>query len=300
MSKTYVVYNAHTMDGQASALAAYFRFKNDAIYLAFDYGKLSIFEYFTKGDIADHIYILGLHLTPQDLARISSYGKNVTYIDHMPVELSESSKTKITQFSIPERSTCVSAWSYFLPSDMVPETLLIIEDVVLHKNEISNSRFIYDGLRYKMLQCEEDAFLLNTQHFISPNLSELAVEGMQVGSFFQTTASYLASNCGYSNLLDYKCAFINAPKLFSYHIIKHLLSLGKYDYVFLYSDCRVSGYVYRSWSVGCRSGLDYDASLIANIFDGYGTQSFAGFVSSLNLRENDICSEIVQYINAKL
>lgn len=296
MNKIFVVYNAHTMDGQAAALAAHYKFGEHANFLAFDYGKLSIFEYFTRGNHLKLLYVLGLHLTSLDIARLSSYADQVIYIDHMPLEIPETLVHKIRQFSIPERSTCVSAWAHFVPDKKIPLIFTIIEDVSLYRNEIHNSRLIYDGLRYKMLQCEDDAFLLNIRHFIDPNTSELAVEGMQIGSYFKTIASYLAGNTGYCNLLGKRCAFINAPKLFAYHIVQHLLASGKYDYVLLYADCRVSGYTYRSWSIGCRHDLEYDASFISSVFQGFGTSEFAGFISSLEFKELQVCSEIENFV----
>lgn len=299
MNKIFVVYNAHTMDGQAAALAAYYKFGDHATFLAFDYGKLSIFDYFTRGNHLKVLYVLGLHLTPKDAARLSSFTDQLVYIDHLPLDIPESIANKVRQFSIKDRSTCVSAWAHFMPDKKIPEMYRIIEDVSLFRNDIHNSRLVYDGLRYKMLQCEDDAFLLNMRHFVDPNVSELAVEGMQVGSYFRTLASYLASNSGYCNFLGRRAAFINAPKLFAYRIVQHLLSSGKYDYVLLYADCRVSGYTYRSWSVGCRHDLKYNAAYIASIFEGFGTSEFAGFVSSLEFKDIQLTAEVENYVKQK-
>jgi hypothetical protein len=291
MSKTLVIYNAHTLDGQAGALAAYYKIGKHSEFMAFDYGKLSVMDYFIKGTYLKVLYVIGLHLTANDIARLCQYAQTICYIDHVNVELPETIKNKVKIINIPNRCTCVTAWAHFMPTQMIPQMFHIIEDVVLGKNEITNSRSAYEGLRYRLLQCEENAFIMNMQAFLQNDPTELIMDGLHVGSMFKVIASNLAGNHSKSSLLNRAVACINAPKLFGYSICHNLMQKG-YDYVLLYSDCCNQSYVYRSWTIAAKKDLKVDAAKIALLFNGFGTERFAGFTTTSILRDHDIIHEV--------
>lgn len=284
------------MDGQAAALAAYYKIGNHSDFLAFDYGKLSVIEYYIKGHPLKVLFVIGLHLTAKDIARLSQYTEMICYIDHVPVELPESLSSKVKIINIPNRCTCVTSWAHFMPSQIIPQMFQVIEDVVLGKNEIQNSRYAYDGLRYRLLQCEENAFIMNMQSFLQNDITELIMDGMHVGSMFKVIAANLANNHCVVNMLGQKTACINAPKMFSYPICDHLISNCSLDYVLLYSDCRSQGYVYRSWTIAARRGLKFSAADIATVFEGYGTERFAGFTTTATLRDHELITEVTRVL----
>lgn len=297
MQKTMVIYNAHTMDGQAAALAAYYRIGEHADFIAFDYGKLSVIDYFIKSGSLKMLYVIGLHLTAKDIARLAHHAESICYIDHIAVELPESLNKQVKVVSIPNRCTCVTAWAHFMPTQPIPHMFQVIEDVVLGKNEISNSRSAYDGLRYRLLQCEENAFIMNMQTFLHNDIAELIMDGMHVGAMFKVISSNLATNFDTCNLLGKRVACINAPKMFAYYVCDHLLSTRNIDYVLLYSDCRSQGYVYRSWTVAAREGSAISASDVAELFEGYGTNKFAGFTTTATFRDHEVINAVNGYYN---
>jgi len=284
------------MDGQAAALAAYYKIGEHAEFISFDYGKLSVIDYFIKDGMLKMLYVVGLHLTAKDIARLAHHAESICYIDHIPVELPESLKKQVKIVSIPNRCTCVTAWAHFMPTQQIPHMFQVIEDVVFGKNEISNSRAAYDGLRYRLLQCEENAFIMNMQTFLHNDIAELIMDGMHVGAMFKVIATNLATNHDTCTLLDKRVACINAPKMFAYHVCEHLITTRNVDYVLLYSDCRSQGYVYRSWTIAARQGIEINASDIAEIFEGYGTAKFAGFTTTATLRDHDVVNAVnLQY-----
>jgi oligoribonuclease NrnB/cAMP/cGMP phosphodiesterase (DHH superfamily) len=141
MSRVYVLYHANCTDGTGSKYAAWKKFKNEAQYIAVQYGKpLPEMERGSRVFIVDFSY-------PKDvLEQLQSVHSEVMVLDHHKTAEEALRGVKCCVFDM-NKSGCVLAWEYFHPGVPVPQLLLNIQDRDLWRFEVPNSKEVHIGLQ---------------------------------------------------------------------------------------------------------------------------------------------------------
>ena len=140
-TKPLIIYHKNCQDGFGAAYAAWNEYREEAEYLAHQYGD----PLPTQEQLKDRdVFILDYSFKKDDLFEVARYAKHVTIIDHHKTakadlsNLSPSAFPNVTVHFNTSKSGAVLAWEYFTPCN-VPMLLNYIQDRDLWKWELPES-----------------------------------------------------------------------------------------------------------------------------------------------------------------
>lgn len=293
-TNTWVLFNRHTLDGVAGAIAINVQFKDYPVYLGVDYSTIGMLPGLIKSRIQELI-IVGLNLTKSDLERLSEVAKTIKFFSIYPVEDFEYNGTKYISGSIEGRSACVSAWAHYHPTRKLPVSFEAIEDVDGNKGQINNSNYIYHGLAARVLGLTDETIFLRKAEFldIGSSIASLVAEGFQFYSHMRLISGVLSRKGSTISVDELQIGVINSPKVFN----KFMIGSGLRDYpiYLLYEDVynpeeSNSPKPTRMWTIVANFESPVSASDVATAFGGFGSPVQAGF-STLSSVEPKLISE---------
>lgn len=296
----WVLFNKHTLDGVAGAIAINIQFKEHPIYLGVDYSTIGMLPHLVRNKLRELI-IVGLNLTKSDLERLSIVADTIKIFSIYPIEDFEYNGTTYVSGSIENRSACVSAWAHYHPTRKLPASFEAIEDVDGNKGQINNSNYIYHGLVSRVLGLSDEMIFLRKTEFLdsSSNIASLVAEGFQFYSHMKLIASVLSKKGSLIAFEEIQIGVINSPKIFN----KFMIGLGLRDYpiYLLYEDVynqeeSNSPRPTRMWTIVANFESPVLASDIANLFGGFGSSIQAGFSTLSSVEPKTICESIVNLI----
>lgn len=138
--KTYILYHAHCTDGTGSKYAAWKKFKNNAEYIAVNYGN-PIPE-MIPGSV---IYIVDFSYPRDVLEALRSLHQRVIVLDHHKTAEEALKGVTDCHFDM-TKSGAVLTWEHFHPNVPVPALLLDIQDRDLWQFKRENSKFVHQGI----------------------------------------------------------------------------------------------------------------------------------------------------------
>ncbi|PNW50001.1 UNVERIFIED_CONTAM: hypothetical protein BEN50_11080 [Euhalothece sp. KZN 001] len=140
MSQTYILFHENCADGTASALTAYLKFGEDAIYIPVQYNQ-PLPDLKPKSTV----YVLDFCYPRQFLDDlIDTYNQDVIVLDHHKTAqeaLLGYSKLKDSVFDM-TKSGAILSWEYFHPADPVPSLFYYIQDRDLWQWKYPQTKFI--------------------------------------------------------------------------------------------------------------------------------------------------------------
>lgn len=293
-TNTWVLFNRHTLDGVAGAIAINVQFKDYPVYLGVDYSTIGIVPHLLKNKLHELI-IVGLNLTVEDLQRLSLVAETIKIFSVYAVENFEYNGTKYICGSIEGRSACVSAWAHYHPTRKLPVSFEAIEDVDGNKGKMNNSNYIYHGLAARVLGLNDETIFLRKAEFldIGSSIASLVAEGFQFYSHMRLISGVLSRKGSVINSDGIEVGIINSPKVFN----KFMIGSGLRDYpiYLLYEDVynseeSNSPRPTRMWTVVANFESPVKASDVATSFGGFGSPTQAGF-STLSSVEPKLISE---------
>lgn len=165
--KPLILYHSGCMDGSGAALAAWMKFRDNAVYMPINYGEV-IIEFGQKLNdepILDReIYLLDFCFKANTLSRLVKMAKTVIVIDHHKTAKEELDKVLGSSWDTApqnlqivfdlERSGAVLSWMTFHPGTEVPSMLKYIEDRDLWRWKLPNSKEINTALEVTGLKTD--------------------------------------------------------------------------------------------------------------------------------------------------
>lgn len=299
-TNTWVLFNRHTLDGIAGAIAININFKEHPIYLGVDYSTIGMLPNLVRGRLRELI-IVGLNLTRTDLERLSIVAKTIKFFSVHIVENFEYNGTTYICGSIEGRSACVSAWAHYHPTRKLPASFEAIEDVDGNKGQINNSNYIYHGLVARVLGLTDEAIFLRKAEFldISSAIASLVAEGFQFYSHMKLISSVLSRKGSAISYEDIEIGIINSPKVFN----KFMIGSGLRDYpiYLIYEDVynpeeSNSNKPTRMWTIVANFESPVGAGDVAAFFGGFGSPTQAGFSTLSTIEPRLITDKIVEMI----
>ena len=285
----HILYHDNCLDGKGALYAA---LRSDEITQAMSSGE-EVKEWpvqygnpfpFSPGK-QDTIYILDFSYDRPTLERVNAACAKLQVIDHHKTAQEALAGLPYCIFDM-EKSGAVLAWEYFHPGKPVPGLLLHIQDRDLWKWELSGTKEILAGLRYKEGFEEEDFDLWDrVEHDTWTRDSLLEVGVILCNKEARSVQSAITPNKIASvdlriqsrdgTTLSWKAALLNTTTLVS-DIGNQLCQKG-YDIAILYFIDNTGLPVFSFRSIGAT-----DASLIAKSWGGGGHRNACGCKSPLN------------------
>jgi len=136
MSKTYILYHSHCLDGSGARYAAWAKFKNNAEYIPVNYNQpVPELEPNSK------IFILDFSYPRNVLEGLQASGHSITILDHHKTAEEALRGFPGAYFNM-QKSGAVLSWEFFHPNTEVPKLLLHIQDRDLWKFNIPGTKEI--------------------------------------------------------------------------------------------------------------------------------------------------------------
>jgi len=277
MNNIYVLYHAHCTDGTGSKYAAWKKFKNNAKYIAVNYGQ-PLPEMIPNSEV----YILDFSYPRDVLEELMKAHSKVVVLDHHKTAEEALRGLPCCTFDM-HKSGCVLAWEYFHPGISVPSLLLDIQDRDLWLFKRDNSKSIHAGLvTYKgdMDYWDEAVEIYEIyEHLVRSGNTILLVQNLKVESAVKhkvKVINFLGYKVGVTNSTDFASEIGNGICLSPEH---------KVDFALVYAITTDNEAL-----CSLRSLPEFDVSAVAKKFGGGGHKNAAGFRVSLETL-NDILFE---------
>lgn len=264
----YVLYHAQCTDGTGSKFAAWKKFKNNARYIAVNYGQP-----LPKMEPDSEVYIVDFSYSKDVLKGLQAIHKTVMVLDHHKTAEEDLKGLSCCHFDM-TKSGCVLAWEYFHPNVKIPAVLLDIQDRDLWLFKRPNSKAVHAGINLLEGNMQEWDWVSEGKaeydELVKKGNTLLKREALIVKSAVKSKVKTL-SFCGY------KCGITNGTDLGSE--IGNAICLSdtlKVDFAVVY--CITSN---NDVLLSFRSIDEFDVSTLSKKFGGGGHKNAAGAMVSL-------------------
>lgn len=259
-------YHKNCNDGNVSALIAWLKFGDDALYIAKDYK-----DNLDEVEVGDIVYLIDYSVKKDVAIDLLLKVKKLIVVDHHKTANKELIDLKFDKFEFVydvEKSGAVLVWEYFNKDEKMPQLLLNVQDRDLWKFDLKNTNDIHNGL----LSIED--FREMEKYLIDTNLNELILNGKLIKNFLDIRINKLIENVEFTETFfsdGEVIPLINLPGfLMSDGLSKVLNKYPEYDYAVGYTDLTT----HRLYSLRSNG---FDVSVIAKKHGGGGHQKAAGF-----------------------
>jgi hypothetical protein len=297
MESTLVLFNRHTLDGVAAAVAARTALRSRAVYREIDYPTICLLGS-TIPEKLDRLYILGLDFSIDQLRQLALYASTVIVIGLNRFDDFEYSGTKFQCKTIEDRSCCVSTWGLFHPARIIPTVFEYIEDVIKSKSIIQNSLYAYYGIASVVVGLSDEDIFNHAQLFLDPaQLPNIVTDGFHYFNFKNIFGSLLGQDMAtYTLTLDnntFSVGVVNCPRKLNASFY-NCANKQEHDIYVLFDITRpaCSPKPIRTWSVLTNYGTAVAASRIADRFGGFGNDRIAGFITTEDITFSDIMERL--------
>lgn len=270
--KTYILYHSQCYDGFGAAFAAWFKFGNEATYIAVSYGKPM-----PEMQDGSAVYILDFHYDAEDLKTLSERMKKVVVLDHHISAMKKWTKDEQSHYSEYSgnieihfdigRSGAGMAWDYFHEGYERPDLINLIEDRDLWIFKYGHlAKSLHSYLLSIPMDFDEYHKLLQGE-----TLANAIKQGEALSRMTEQVVNNICKNSWVTDFMGHRVAMVNTGSHWS-EVGNRLLELHTdVEFAVSYTDMPDGNRMY-----SLRSKGDTDVSLIAKKLNGGGHKNAAG------------------------
>jgi len=199
--KNIVLFHENCTDGSGAALAAFLKFRENAIYIPVNYNKP-----LPEIESGSNIFILDFSYPKETLISLNDRSNSLIVLDHHKTAMDQLSGLPFAQFDM-DKSGAMLAWEYFHKDQQPPELIKIIQDRDLWKFKIEDTRKVTSVLKGIKDFREYEKHLHDT--------SELLTEAPYLMKYESAVVDSFVSKAVVGEWDGALCAVVNVTGLFS-------------------------------------------------------------------------------------
>lgn len=217
--KNIVLFHENCTDGSGAALAAFLKFRENAIYIPVNYNKP-----LPEIESGSNIFILDFSYPKETLISLNDRSNSLIVLDHHKTAMDQLHGLPFAQFNM-DKSGAMLAWEFFHPGQPVPKLIELIQDRDLWKFNYPDTRNVSAVLKSIKDFKDYESHLYDVSALIKEAPYKLKYESEMVDSF--------ASKAVVGTWDGATCAIVNTTGLFS-EVGEKLYSNYNIDFAAMY------------------------------------------------------------------